>query len=186
MNWRITVILFAILLLLAAILFLVRQPSIETDIELQLSPTPQTLLIKEVTINDVIRLDIADLKNDQFVSFDRSSHGEWSQNNSTSSEIADNTIDSRIVGLINLSSSASILQTEERKLADFGLEEPDAVMVMVAERDDQNVRYAFHLGNKSATSNDVYVLKEGDPRIHAVPGTVIENILALIGELPAQ
>jgi hypothetical protein len=88
--------------------------------------------------------------------------------------------------LINLSSSASILQTEERKLADFGLEKPEAVILMVAEKGDKNVRHTFHLGNKSATSNDVYVLKEGDPRIHAVPGTVVENILALIGELPAQ
>lgn len=186
MNWRITVILFVILLLLAAILFLMRQPPIENEIELQPSPTQQTLLVREITINDVVRLDIANLKNNQFVSFARSSNGEWSQDTSNSSVIASNTIDSRVLGLINLSSSASIPQVEEGKLSDFGLEEPEAVIILVAIKDNQNVRYAFHIGNETATSNGVYVSKEGDPRIHVVPSIVLENILALIREMPAQ
>jgi hypothetical protein len=55
---------------------------------------------------------------------------------------------------------------------------------LVTRREENNVRHAFLIGNKTPTGDRYYAQKQGDPRIHVLLSSTVESMTGLLEERP--
>lgn len=188
MSQRTLGILFVILVVLAAVVFLMNQDSgngaeVDPDATLAPSPSPQVNMVRDATIEDVVRLEVTRLEDDFQVAFVREENGDWFQVVPTDTMVISTTMNSNVTRLINMTSQ-TVLSAEENPLSVYGLDAPQYEILLVTRREGDNVRHDFTIGSKTPTNAGYYTQKFGDPRIHVLLSSTIESLTGLLDERP--
>jgi hypothetical protein len=186
MNWRTTVALFAVVVILGAVVYSLSQqePAIpEVEGTVTPVPTPQTNLVQDVTINDVQRLEIRRFEDETQVVFTREEDGSWFQIVPTNTMVISGTMISEVTRILNMTSQ-SILSAEANALSAYGLDNPQYEIVLVGRREENNVRFTFLVGNQTPTGDRYYLLRQGDPRIHVVLSSTLDSMIGLLDDSP--
>ena len=188
MNGRTLGILFVIVVILGAVVYLMNQDdgtetAVDPDATAVPIPTPQINLVRDTTVNDVQRLEVTRLEDDFQVAFVRQEDGNWFQVVPTDTMVISGTMDSNVTRLVNMTSQ-STLTADANPLSAYGLDNPQFEIVLVAQRDGSNVRHVFTIGNKTPTNDRYYAQKQGDPRIHILLSSTVESMTGLLEERP--
>jgi hypothetical protein len=196
MNGRTLAILFVVVVILGAVVYLMNQDdgaatavdpvtgvSVDPNATAIPSPTPPINLVRDTTINDVQRLEVTRLEDDFQVAFVRADDGAWFQVVPTSTMVLSGTMDSNVTRIVNITSQ-SALAADANPLSAYGLDSPQFEIVLVAQRDGSNVRHVFTIGNKTPTGDRYYAQKQGDPRIHVLLSSTVESMTGLLEERP--
>ncbi len=188
MSGRTLGILIVVAVILGAVVYLMNQDEgvdtvVDPDATAVPVPTPQINLVRDTTITDVQRLEVTRLEDDFQVAFVREEDGNWFQIVPTDTMVISGTMDSNVTRIINMTSQ-STLGAEVNPLSAYGLDEPQFEIVLVAQRDGNNVRHVFIIGNKTPTNDRYYAQKQGDPRIHVLLSSTVESMTGLLEERP--
>lgn len=188
MNWRTVGILFIVVVLLGAVVYLMSQEDgSETGVDPDATeiPTaiPQENLVRDVAIADVQRLEVTRLEDDFQVAFIQDDNSGWFQVVPTETTVISATMNSEVTRLINMTSQ-SVLSADANPLSVYGLDDPQYEIVLVARRDDNNVRFTFTVGNQTPTGDRYYAQKQGDPRVHVLLSSTVDSITGLLDERP--
>ncbi|MFZ0548514.1 MAG: DUF4340 domain-containing protein [Candidatus Promineifilaceae bacterium] len=186
MNWRTVGILFVIVVALGAVLYLMEQEGDggeDTNANASPSPTPMEHLIQDVTIADVQRLDVTRFEDGFQVSFEREENGDWFQTVPTNTMVVSSTMTGDVSRILNLTSQ-STLSADANPLSVYGLDNPQYEILLVAKRDDENVRFDFLIGNRTPTGDRYYAQKQGDPRVHVLLSSIVESMTGLLEDRP--
>lgn len=124
MSWRTTAILFLILLVVAAAVFLVQRQPAGEGAATATSPASfveATDLFDGVTVEDVVRLEIVQSDPPDQALFERAAEGSWTQTAPTTTQVISATLTNQVMGLLNTRASRSFAP-EGGDLAPYGLD----------------------------------------------------------------
>lgn len=190
MNWRTVGILFVVVVILGAVVYLMTQEegdgdgtAVDPDATAVVTPTPQISLVPNVTIVDVQRLEIARFEDDFQVAFIQDDNAGWSQIVPTNTTVISATMNSNVTRIINMTSQA-VLPADTNPLSVYGLDNPQYEIVLVARQNDNNVRFTFNIGSQTPTGDRYYAQKQGDPRIHVLLSSTVDDIITLLDQPP--
>lgn len=188
MSGRNLAILFVIALILGGVVYLMSQDdgsetAVDPDATAIPEPTPQVNLVQDTAVTDVQRLEVTRLEDDFQVAFVREEDGSWFQVVPTETMVISSTMDSNLTRLVNMTSQ-SVLSADANPLSVYGLDNPQFEIVLVAQRDGDNVRHVFTIGDKTPTGDRYYAQKKGDPRIHVLLSSTVESMTGLLEERP--
>jgi hypothetical protein len=195
MSGRTLAILFVVALVLGGIVYFMSQqetdPSLvdpvggtfDPDATPIPSPTPPINLVRDTTINEVRRLEVTRLEDDFQVAFVREEDGSWFQVVPTDTMVISGTMESNVTRIVNMTSQTS-LAADANPLTAYGLDNPQFEIVLVAERDGNDVRHVFTIGSLTPTGDRYYAQKQGDPRIHVLLSATVESMTGLLEERP--
>jgi hypothetical protein len=94
------------------------------------------------------------------------------------------TMNSFMQGLTILTSRRTLL-TSAGSPADFGLDSPAYEITLSAvDEGGQSRRFILLVGNATAADDGYYIQREGDPRIHIVNKSVVDNVVNLLETPP--
>lgn len=184
MSWRTTGVLFAILVIVGAIVYLQTQQN-EPEPE---TPSPEvgvsenTSLFGESNAEDIVRLDIT-ASPGASASYAKSEEGAWVMTVPTATTVITQTVTSAITGLVTARTQRSF-SSEDNPLNAYGLVDPPREIVVAVLRDGQTVRYRLQVGKEAPTASAYYVLKEGDARVHLLAKTTLDTLFALATNPP--
>jgi hypothetical protein len=191
MSGRTTLILGVVLLVLVAYLVISNNNADETTAEATIPPAPtvapRTRVIPETadTLTPV-RLDVTGTDEDGNLinrAFALDETGAWAQVVPTYTQLISGSIVSQANGMLNIS-SRQVLPSGENPLSAYGLDAPGIVIVVVADRGGQGVRYTFNIGDEIVGGTGYYLQREGDGRVYVVDRTAIESATALLTSIP--
>ncbi len=190
MSGRTTLILGVILLALVAYLVISNNAD-ETTAEVTVPPAPTVAprirVIPETT--DIItptRLEVTGTDEDGNLTnraFALDETGAWAQVVPTYTQLISGSIISQANGMLNIS-SRQVLQSGENPLAAYGLDEPATVIVVVAERNGESVRYTFNVGDVIVGGTGYYLQRQGDDRVYVVDQTAVQSAISLLTSIP--
>lgn len=189
MSGRTLAILFVVLLVLAGIVFVMSQDEggdvagVDPDATVAPTPTPQLNMVRDATIQDVVRLEVTRLEDDFQVAFIREENGDWFQVVPTDTQVISATMNSNVTRLVNMTSQ-TVISAEANPLTAYGLDAPQFEIVLVTRRGEDNVRHHFTIGSKTPTGDRYYAQKLGDPRIHVLLSSMVEGLTGLLEERP--
>ena len=189
MNWRTVGILFVVVVLLGAVVYLMSQEEgddgtgVDPDATEIPTAIPQENLVQDVTIGDVQRLEVTRLEDDFQVAFIQDENSGWFQVVPTETMVISATMNSNVTRIVNMTSQ-STLSADANPLSVYGLDNPQYEIVLVARRGDNNVRFTFTIGNQTPTGDRYYAQKQGDPRIHVLLSSTVDSLTALLDERP--
>jgi hypothetical protein len=159
------------------------ETTIDPDATVAPPPTPQINLVRDTALEDVQRLEVTRLEDDFQVAFVREENGDWFQVVPTDTMVISSTMNSNVTHITNMTSQAA-LSADSNPLSVYGLDNPQFEIVLVTRREENNVRHAFLIGNKTPTGDRYYAQKQGDPRIHVLLSSTVESITGLLDERP--
>lgn len=186
MSWRTTAILFLILLVVVAGVIVVQQG--DTD-EAEATPTGMSNFVEAfdlfggVTVEDVVRLEIIREEPPDQALFEQAEDGIWYQTVPTTTQVLSTTLTNQVSGLLDMRARRSF-SAEAGGLAPYGLDEPQARIVVAAHRNGQVVRYELSLGDLTPTGTAYYVQRRGDPRVHLLSTAALDGLLGLLDTVP--
>ena len=189
MNWRLTAVLFIILLALGGYIFYQNQQEPEAAAEADPvgtlpPPTPERFQLVRATLEGVQGLGVTRLEDGVEVQFLRDEQGSWAQVVPTSKLVISSTMESFMAGMINMQTMRSFAG-DENPLSTYGLDQPAYNISIAAFQDDISiVRITLLVGNETPTGSAYYVQFDGDPRVHLVPTGPIDNMINLIDNPP--
>lgn len=186
MSWRTTGILFLVLLVVGAAVFLIERRPGGEDEPTATSPSSfveATDLFDGVTVEEVVRLEIVQTEPADEALFERTEEGSWTQTVPTTTQVISTTLNNNVTGLLNTRATRSF-SPEDGDLSPYGLDEPQATIVLAVEKDGSVVRYELALGDAAPTGNATYVLKPGDPRVHLMSTFAFDRLLGLLENVP--
>lgn len=185
MSWRTTGLLFLLLLVVGGLVYWqrgrVESGSEGTPTALPPSPASGAVLFDDITVRDVVRLDVENSAGS--TSFSRRADGAWFMTVPTATMAISQTLTNNVQSLISTTGRRT-LSPEENPLRVYGLDEPQATVTLAVRRDENVVRYRLLVGNQTPAGDAYYVLKEGDPRVHLMAGAALNNVLNLSGDPP--
>jgi hypothetical protein len=183
-SGRTTAILFVILLVVAGAAYYVSRQ--EPEVEETPTPAPTeatTVLISGITIEGVSRLELRHLAEEDAAVFVQEA-GVWSQSVPTQTQVISATMNSYLQGLVMLTSRRT-LPTSAGEPADFGLDSPTYEIILSAlDAGGQSIRFVLLVGDATAADDGYYVQRQGDPRVHIVNKSVLDNILNMLATPP--
>lgn len=190
MSGRTTLILGVVLLVLVAYLVISNKAD-ETTAEATSPPAPtvapRTRVIPETAdILTPIRLDVTGTDEDGNLinrAFALDDTGAWAQVVPTYTQLISGSIISQANGMLNIS-SRQVLQVGENPLSAYGLDAPSIVIIVVADRGGQGLRYTFNIGDEIVGGTGYYLQREGDERVYVVDRTAVESATALLTSIP--
>lgn len=186
MSWRTTGILFLVLLVVAVAVVALQRQQAGDEQATATSPASfveATDLFDGVTVEDVVRLEIVQRDPPDEAIFERAAEGSWTQTAPTTTQVISATLTNQVMGLLNTRASRSFAP-DSGDLAPYGLDEPQATIVLAARREDAVVRYELALGDVTPTRDATYVLKPGDPRVHLMSTASLDGLLRLLETVP--
>lgn len=183
MNWRTTAILFLILLLLGGAVYWQSQgggqpTGAATATSPPLSLQETTLLLPDVEVEEVVRLEVSHAPSGEEVTFAQE-EAEWTRTVPTTTQVLSSTVVVPLRSLLDAGGRRT-LPAGTSSPAAYGLKEPTATITVVARRNQRTVRYQFNVGNLTPAGDAYYLQKAGDPRIHIVPTFPLNNVLDLL------
>jgi hypothetical protein len=185
-SWRTTGILFLILLTVAAVVLIVQRQPPGDELATPTGPASFTEaldLFDGVTIDEVVRLEIARSAPPDEAHFDRDAEGAWSQTAPTATQVISATLTNQVTGLLNTRVSRSFT-AENGDLAPYGLDDPQATIVLAVQDAGSVVRFELALGDLTPIGDAYYVLKPGDPRVHLMSSASLDSVLRLLDTAP--
>lgn len=184
MNWRTTAILFVVLLVVGgAAYYLSRQEPKPVEMPTPMPTLATTQLVSGVTTEGVSRLEIHNLAEEDAAVFVQEL-GVWSQSVPTQTQVISASMNSYMQGLVMLTSRRT-LPTSAGEPADFGLDSPTYEIILSALNEaGQTIRFVLLVGNTTAADDGYYMQRQGDPRIHIVNKSVVDNVLNLLERPP--
>lgn len=184
MSWRTTGILFVVLVVVGALVYLQSRQEAATPADL--TPTvanADTVSIFEgISVDDVRRLEVTAGAGEE-ASFSREAEGGWFMTVPTATTVISQTVTNSVLGLFNTGSRRTFAP-EENPLEAYGLEDPTREIVVVAGREGQVLRFQLEIGNETPAGDAYYVLREGDRRVHLMTKSTLDGIFALATEPP--
>jgi hypothetical protein len=183
-SGRTTAILFVILLVVAGAAYYVSRQEPEVEELPTAAPTEATTtLVSGVTLEGVNRLELRNLAEEDADVFVQEA-GVWSQTVPTQTQVISATMNSYLQGLVMLTSRRT-LPTSAGEPADFGLDNPTYEITFSAlDESGQSRRFVLLVGNATAADDGYYIQREGDPRVHIVNKSVLDNVLNLLATPP--
>lgn len=184
MSGRTTAILFVILLVVAGAAYYVSRQEPAVEETPTAAPTEATTaLVSGVTVEGVRQLELRNLAEEDAAVFVQEA-GVWSQSVPTQTQVISATMNSYLQGLAMLTSRRT-LPTSAGEAADFGFDSPTyEITLSAADEGGQSRRFVLLLGDTTAADDGYYVQRQGDPRIHIVNKTVLDNVLNLLATPP--
>ncbi|MCA9929244.1 MAG: DUF4340 domain-containing protein [Anaerolineales bacterium] len=191
MSWRTTAVLFVILLALGGFIYYQSQqePSDEPPATAEPAgtlpaPTPEQISLVRTTLEEVRGLGVTRSADDAQTQFLRDETGIWTQTVPTTTLVISQTMETQVIGLINLRTT-NTLAADANPPAAYGLDTPAYQISLAAMRDaTTTIRITLLIGNKTPTGNSYYVQLDGDPRVHVAPAAAIDNMINLIENPP--
>lgn len=186
MSWRTTAILFFMLLVVAAGVIILQQG--DTD-EAHATPTAMSDFVEAVDlfggvrVDDVVRLEIVRKEPPEQALFEQSEDSAWVQTVPTITQVLSTTLTNQVSGLLDMRARRSF-RPEAGDLTPYGLDEPQATIVVAARREEQVVRYELSLGDLTPTGTAYYVQRRGDPRVHLLSTATLDGLLRLLDSVP--
>ncbi|MGH2538579.1 MAG: DUF4340 domain-containing protein [Candidatus Promineifilaceae bacterium] len=178
MNWRVTL---ALLLVLAALLAFViwqgQQPESDDDLPPVATLAPN-VIDDELDWHEVEQLEISGRDEGQTVTFTRLPEG-WTRSSGAATDTITDTLQTQINGLLNLDIRSSI-PASQNPLAAYGLDEPAYTIALVVNLGEGRREITLRVGNDTPTVGSVYLLKEGDERVHVVVRSAVDEVAALL------
>jgi hypothetical protein len=182
MSWRVTAVLFLILLLLGGYVYW--QQNQETILE-EVEPFPTSPaqtetapLFPNLVADEVIRLEIVDLAADLAVTFMREDDGRWYQTVPTRTEVISVTLENHSRNLVNLT-SRRVLPAGANPLAAYGLDNPAHELIVASQQGERVVLQRLLIGNLTPTNDAYYAQRPGNDRVYIVAAFSLDNILSL-------
>lgn len=184
MSWRTTGILFIVLIVVAALVFIQsRRDENGSAAPTAAAPDTESVSIFEsIAVENVLRVEIQ-AQPDVFASYLRESDGDWHMTTPTATLVVSQTLSNSVTGLLNTASRRTFAP-EENPLEVYGLADPAREIVIAARRDEQVVRVALQVGNETPAGDAYYVLREGDRRVHLMTKSTLDRIFELATEPP--
>ncbi|MDT8307359.1 MAG: DUF4340 domain-containing protein [Anaerolineae bacterium] len=186
MSWRSTAILFVIFLVVAAAVLLL-QPGDADEAGATPGAAAEFVEVSDLfgglTVDDVVRVEIVREEPPDQALFEQGEGNLWVQTVPTTTQVLSTTLTNQVTGLLNMRARRSF-SAEGGDLAPYGLDEPQATIVVAARREGQTVRYELALGDLTPTGTAYYVLRRGDPRVHLLSTTPLDGLLRLLDTVP--
>ena len=185
MNWRITAVLFLILVALGGYLYYDSQRGEEPAevVEEDAVPAPlinETIpLIDNLTITTVQEVAVSRSSDSVEASYSQDESGNWAQTSPQAQTVLSTTLNSQVTGYLNLTSNR-VFSSADNPLSAYGLETP-AYQITLSGGDQRHVLY---VGNETPTKDGYYVQSLGDPRVFVVSKGAVDNIINLIDTPP--
>ena len=185
MNWRITAVLFVILVTLGGYLYYDSQRGEETvDItEEEVAPAPlvdeNIKLVRDLTITTVQELTISRSSDSAEATYSQADDGNWAQTSPQAQAVLSTTLSSQVTGYLNLTSNR-VFSSADNPLSAYGLNAP-AYQIDISGGDQRHILY---VGNETPTKDGYYVQPLGDPRVFVVNKGAIDNMINLIDNPP--
>jgi hypothetical protein len=151
-SWRTTGILFLVLLIIGAAVLALQQ---RYSAGAQATPTPAGPFVEVVDlfdgvlVEDVVRLEIVRAEPEDEAVFAREEDSSWVQTVPTTTQVFSPTLTNQITGLLNTRARRSF-SAEGGDLAPYGLDDPQASIVLAVRRAAEVVRFELALGNHDA------------------------------------
>lgn len=184
MNWRTTALLFVVLVVVAGAAYYVSRQEPEVEEMPTAVPTQATtVLISGITAEGVNQLEVRNLAEEDAAVFVQEA-GVWSQRVPTQTQVISTTMNSHLQGLVMLTSRRT-LPTSAGEPADFGLDSPTYEITLSAQdAGGQSRRFVLLVGNATAADDGYYIQRQGDPRIHIVNKSILDNLINLLETPP--
>jgi hypothetical protein len=185
-SWRTTGILFLVLLIIGAAVLALQQ---RYSAGAQATPTPAGPFVEVVDlfdgvlVEDVVRLEIVRAEPEDEAVFAREEDSSWVQTVPTTTQVFSPTLTNQITGLLNTRARRSF-SAEGGDLAPYGLDDPQASIVLAVRRAAEVVRFEVVLGNHTPTGDAYYVQRRGDPRVHLLSTAALDGVLGLLDHVP--
>lgn len=186
MSWRTTATLFLILLLVAAGVLILQQ---RQDAETSATPTAPPGFVEGsdlfggLTVEDVVRVEVSRHDPPGQALFVHGDDTTWTQTVPTTTQVLSMTLTYQVSGLITIPARRSF-SAEDGDLSPYGLDEPQATIVIAARRDGEIVRHELFVGNLAPTGSAYYVQRQGDPRVHLLSTLPLDDLLGLLDAVP--
>lgn len=182
MNYRLTVVLLLILLVLVGGYWIWQDA-----VPAQLSPTPTSVVISAPTdllpplsIVDVDTISISRFSDGFSRTFQRQNEDNWWQTVPTQTAVLTVTIQAYAAGLLRLTSRRTI-SVEQNGLTIYGLESPAYEIELQTKSAGT---FLFWIGNPTPVKDGFYLQRPDDPQIYLVPLTVIQGWIDLLLTMP--
>ncbi len=185
MNWRITAVLFVILVALGGYLYYDSQRGEEAIEVIEETPAPAPLvdenikLVRDLTITTVQEIHISRSSDSVEASYSQDANGRWAQTSPQAQAVLSTTLTSQVTGYLNLSSTR-VFSSADNPLSAYGLDTP-AYQIDISGGDQ---RHILAIGNETPTKDGYYVQPLGDPRVFVVSKGAIDNMINLIDNPP--
>jgi hypothetical protein len=186
-SWRTTGILFLVLLIAGAAVLALQQ---RYSAEAQATPTAASSSFVEVVdlfdgvlVEDVVRLEIIQTEPEDAAVFSREEDSSWVQAVPTTTLVFSPTLTNQVTGLLNTRARRSF-SAGGGDLAPYGLDNPQATIVLAVRREGETVRYELALGSRTPTGDAYYVQRRGDPRVHLLSTAALDGVLGLLEHVP--
>jgi hypothetical protein len=187
MSWRKNVLLLILVIALGSVLYfqMQRQNAVEEELPATLAPLPpERFTVLDTTIEAVQGLRITRSSDEFQAIYIREGDGSWSQTVPTVTVVLSQTMDTRMIGMINLV-TARTLSTDSNPLSAYGLETPAYLLSVATLREDgATIRIAVDIGNLTPADDAYYIKVAGDPRVHIVPRGPLDNMIDLLESPP--
>jgi hypothetical protein len=186
MSWRTTAILFLVLLVVAAGVLILQQ---RQDAENSATPTVTTDFVEVIdlfsglTVDEIVRVEVSRHEPPDLALFVHGDDTTWTQTVPTTTQVLSMTLTNQVSGLVNSRARRSF-SAEDGDLSPYGLDEPQATIVIAARRDGQITRYELRLGNLTPTGTAYYVQRQDDPRVHLLNTIALDGLLGLLDDVP--
>ena len=184
MNWRTTAVLFVLLAGLVGYSVWDNQrepaPFVNSNPIPPPPPTPQTSTLVSTSSENVQFITIENLEEATEVAFAQDDVGEWLQTAPSETQVVSATLNTAVIGLINLRSSLTI-PADANPLSAYGLDQPSHQITVSINQPEQNqsVQVRLLIGNLTPTESAYYVQKLGDARVHVLSVGIIDTLLDL-------
>lgn len=190
MNWRVTAVLFVLVVLVGGYAYYDSQDTTPGPTPTPAAPAVERIpLLPGVAIDDVTELAVSsapgvvtDTLRTEATYF-RDATGSWLQVVPTRTVAVSATLDGAVTGLLNLNSRRS-LEAPEGGLAPFGLERPSYELRLTYLADGSPRSDRFLVGGQTPAGDAYYIQRAGDERIHLVAPFSIDALLDLLAAPP--
>ncbi|MEI2611352.1 MAG: DUF4340 domain-containing protein [Candidatus Promineifilaceae bacterium] len=191
MNSRTTWILGVVLLVLVGYLVISNRTAGEEAAEATVppdpTPVPRTQVLPETEqVLTPVRLELSgtdeegNLINRVYMAGEG---GIWAQIVPTATQLISGSIVSQATAMLNISSRL-VLPADENPLSAYGLDDPTYVIIVVADRNGESVRYVFNVGATIVGETGYYLQRQGDERVYVVDRTAVDGAIALLTAVP--